>query len=52
MFGSFASFRYRFGDPVMLEHDKDALKAVQRMITPFLLRRVKDDVREGSSSSE
>lgn len=44
MFGSFASFRYRFGDPVMLEHDKDALKAVQRMITPFLLRRVKDDV--------
>ena len=44
MFSSFGSFRHRFGDPVAVEHDTDALKAVQRMITPFLLRRVKDEV--------
>lgn len=39
-----ARFNKVYGDPIILERDKNALEALKKHITPFMLRRLKSDV--------
>ncbi|MBE6762883.1 MAG: hypothetical protein E7553_00805 [Ruminococcaceae bacterium] len=41
---SYPRFRERFERPVMLEHDEAALARLDKMVSPFILRRLKKDV--------
>jgi len=43
LLGSAASFKRRFAGPIEREHDPEATARLQRIVTPFLLRRLKSD---------
>lgn len=44
LLGSFKQFAERFIIPVERDHDKDRQRLLKRLISPFLLRRTKDEV--------
>ena len=44
LFGSFQQFTDRFIIPIEREHDQERQWLLRRLISPFLLRRTKDDV--------
>lgn len=44
LLGSYASFRKRYEAPIVQRQDELAAKRLQRMVSPFLLRRLKKDV--------
>lgn len=46
LLGSFKQFADRFIIPVERDHDKDRQRLLKRILSPFLLRRTKDDVLE------
>jgi hypothetical protein len=43
LLGSAASFKRRFAGPIEREQDAEATARLQRIVTPFLLRRLKSD---------
>ncbi len=43
LLGSAGSFKRRFAVPIEREHDEDATARLQRIVSPFLLRRLKSD---------
>lgn len=43
LLGSAQSFKRRFATPIEREHDTEATARLQRIVTPFLLRRLKSD---------
>lgn len=43
LLGSAPSFRRRFAGPIEREHDPEATARLQRIVSPFLLRRLKSD---------
>jgi len=43
LLGSAASFKRRFAGPIERERDPEATARLQRIVTPFLLRRLKSD---------
>lgn len=44
LLGSFKQFNRRFGIPIEKYHDRDARKALKKLIRPFILRRIKSQV--------
>ena len=43
LLGSAQSFKRRFAGPIEREHNPEATASLQRIVTPFLLRRLKSD---------
>lgn len=46
LLGSAETFRTKFVNSITVDGDKDRLRSLQKMITPFMLRRTKADVIE------
>lgn len=44
LLGSFKSFSERFVLPIEKDHDKDQQRLLKRIVSPFILRRTKNDV--------
>ncbi len=44
--GSYDSFNTHFGIPIERDHDRSARQALRRLVTPFILRRLKNEILE------